>query len=174
MRIVFTGTHGTGKTTLLEEMRKDPHFSRFAFITNLTRDIMKRGFSINQDGDDRTQLALLSAHLNTLTKDNFILDRSLVDICAYNRYLNSLGKVSAEVVAFAESMLAENASKYDVIFYLKPEFAPVADGIRSTYISYRDAIAENIDDLLSRYSIPSVHLHGSVEERVAQLRAALY
>ena len=66
MRIVFTGTHGTGKTTLLENMKKDHLLPTYEYICNLTRDVMRRGFPINKEGDDRTQLALLAAHLNTL------------------------------------------------------------------------------------------------------------
>ena len=173
MRIVFTGTHGTGKTTLLENMKKDHLLPTYEYICNLTRDVMRRGFPINKEGDDRTQLALLAAHLNTFNKDDFVIDRCLLDICSYNRYLRDMGIVCREVVGLADAMLEDSYRNYDIIFYLKPEFGIVSDGIRSTDVEYQHAVARHLDDLISKYGIPVVPLTGTVEERMAQVKSTL-
>lgn len=44
MRIVFTGAQGTGKTTLIDALKKNPKLKNFTFVDSPTRKAHKQGF----------------------------------------------------------------------------------------------------------------------------------
>ena len=68
MVVSFTGAQSTGKTTLLKAIKLDGRFRKFSFIDEVTRLVKKKyDLSINEEGDDLTQLAILSTHLSRRT-----------------------------------------------------------------------------------------------------------
>ena len=76
MIVSFTGAQSTGKTTLLNQMRNWECLKDYTFIDEITRNIKKKGMSINEKGNDDTQTAIMNAHIENLKKgDNLILDR---------------------------------------------------------------------------------------------------
>ena len=49
MKIAFTGAHSTGKTTLLNYLKKDPELATdFEFVDEITRRMVKKGLKINE------------------------------------------------------------------------------------------------------------------------------
>ena len=85
MKIVFTGTQGVGKTTLLDILEKCFSYTEpIRFVRNFTRDMVKKGLSINEAGTDETQLAIMQAHKDIVTSnDNIIMDRCMLDGIVY-------------------------------------------------------------------------------------------
>ena len=72
MIISFTGAQSTGKSTLFKECKMNKRFKKFNYEPEITRYVKKKyNLTINEDGDDITQLAILNRHLyNCLEYNN--------------------------------------------------------------------------------------------------------
>ena len=62
MKISFTGTGCSGKSTLLTKC-KEYYGDKFTYVTEITRPIARKGLPINEDGNDDTQKAIIDAHI---------------------------------------------------------------------------------------------------------------
>ena len=172
MKIAITGAHSTGKSTLVAELQKDIKLSKqFEFRGNITRTIKGGNIKINELGTNETQLLVLSRHLDHYTPKNVILDRCALDGLVYTAYLFEKGVVNRETLRIAEAVF-ENL-KYDIIFYIPPEFDIVDDKTRSTNPEFRNRIVELFEEYMDSYGIFPIRLTGSVKERVAQFKTAL-
>lgn len=175
MVIAFSGTHSTGKTTLLDSLKDDNDFKYdYTFIDEITRRMSKRGLSINEDGDDVVQLLIMNAHLKNALNDNAIMDRCVLDGVVYTHWLAKEGKVSEWVLDYAQNVFQLVVTKYDYIFFLVPEFDIVADGVRSTDVRFRDEVADLFYYYIERYNVPVIRLTGSVQNRLQQFKKAIY
>ena len=60
MKIVFSGTHGTGKTTLLNILKNQTSLlNSYDFITEVSRTLQKEGKAIiNENGDELSQYVI--------------------------------------------------------------------------------------------------------------------
>jgi len=172
MIVSFTGAQSTGKSTLLERCRDDERFESYEFEPEVTRWVKKTyGLSINEDGDEYTQLAILNRHMhNYLTyKDkDVILDRCILDGLVYTWYLHFKGKVSVDVLEHAAYLYRKLVDKIDVIFYTEPDIPLVDDGERSVDVEFREEIVGIFEKILgsAEASTKVVRLKGSVENRM--------
>ena len=177
MIISFTGAQSTGKTTLLNELKKWKEFEDYVFIDEITRNVSKLGMNINEKGDDATQTAIMNAHIENLKKgDNLILDRCSLDGVVYTHYLYSHGRVSRDTFDYARQIFTETCLKYDKIFYLKPEFDIVNDGVRSSSVQFRDEIADIFERYITEFNLGKwnvVELSGSVEDRLEAIKKVM-
>ncbi len=172
MKIAITGAHSTGKSTLVDALSQDTALKkRYIFRGNITRSIRESGISINEAGSESSQLLVLAKHLEHYVPENIILDRCALDGLVYTAYLFERGMVSRDILRIAEAIF-ENL-KYDLIFYLTPEFEIVDDKVRSTDLTFRDRVAELFDEYIDSYKLNVIHLTGSIEERVTQFKSAL-
>ena len=174
MIVSFTGAQSTGKTTLLNNMRKWGELKDYTFVDEITRNVSKLGMKINEKGDDATQTAIMNAHIENLKKgDNLILDRCSLDGVVYTHYLYSHGKVSKDTFDYARQVFFETCLKYDKIIYLKPEFAIVSDGVRSDSVQFRDEIARIFERYIEEYNLRNYNIEeisGSIEERLEAIK----
>ena len=177
MIVSFTGAQSTGKTTLLNSMRSWKELSNYKFIDEITRDVGRKGLKINEEGDDATQRAIMKAHCDNLEKGkNLILDRCSLDGVVYTHYLYLHDKVTKDTLDFAKSVFLRTFAEYDQVFYLKPEFDIVEDGVRSTDVQFRDEIVELFEEYIDMYNLKKisvVELTGSVEERLETVKKAM-
>lgn len=168
VRIAFTGAQGTGKTTLVEAFKHSGLFDDYDYFGNVTRKLKARGFKINEAGSDETQLALIDIHEDNLKSDCFFTDRCIIDCYVYGTYQYEKGLVSKETEDKMHTALLELVPRYDLIFYLTPEFDLVDDGVRSTNIDFREDICKIFDNTIFKVlknSSNIVRLSGSVSER---------
>lgn len=174
MIVSFTGAQSTGKTTLLNNMRKWDELKDYTFVDEITRNVSKLGMKINEKGDDATQTAIMNAHIENLKKgENLILDRCSLDGVVYTHYLYSHGKVSKDTFDYARQVFFETCLKYDKIIYLKPEFAIVSDGVRSDSVQFRDEIARIFERYIEEYNLRNYNIEeisGSIEERLEAIK----
>jgi nicotinamide riboside kinase len=56
--------------------------------------------------------------------------------------------------------------RYDLYFYIAPEFDIVPDGIRSENTEFRDRIAELFEEYMLSYKLEAIRLTGTVDQRV--------
>ena len=100
--------------------------------------------------------------------DNYISDRSMVDVAAYTQYLVNKGAVHPSILweqlADLEEFIMKNPDA--VFFYFPIEFPVVDDGVRSLDEEFRKNIDEYILGILQSRRIPYVEVRGSVEERI--------
>lgn len=164
MKIAISGAQSTGKSTLINELK---HSFNTQFIQEITRDLKKQGYKINEEGDDKTQLKIMELHerYSLLAEDTFY-DRCVLDGIVYTEYLFNENKISKETFEQALEIFKKVVNRYDIIFYLEPEFDIIQDGERSTSSSFRNNIVAIFKKYIHEYQIPIIIIKGSVEERV--------
>ena len=174
MKIAFTGAQSTGKTTLLEALKANQSYKYdYEFVDEITRRMVKKGLKINEEGSDTTQLLIMNEHIKNLLYPNVIMDRCMLDGVVYTRWLYEHNNVSQWVWDYAQNVFDKYINRYDYIFYLAPEFDIVDDGVRSINTDFRDEIVDLFEDYISMFSLPVVHLTGTVEERLEKIYSKL-
>lgn len=175
MLIALSGAQCTGKTTLLSALRNDRKFeNRFIFVDEIVRTLQKKGFKINEAGTDETQIAVMNEHVeNTKLEGDVLVDRCALDCMAYTIWMWRHHKISRETYHNCYKLFMDNIMKYDVIFYLSPEFDIIPDGTRSTNDSFRDEVVSIFEQLIKEFSLTVVRLTGTVEERLAAMKKIL-
>ena len=181
----FTGAQSTGKTTLLNHLHKCNGDYPFEFIPEVTRLVMRDyEMPINEDGNDLTQLLIMSEHVRNIYKNkadrlirgmHMIFDRCVVDGIVYSRWLLNEGKISKCCYDACALIYEELKDKYDIIFYTSPDDVKlVDDGERSVNVKFRNDIINTFNAFLERgYDGKVVVLEGSVEERLKTIKSTL-
>lgn len=82
-------------------------------------------------------------------------------------------KITRETYHTCYKMFMDNITKYDVIFYLSPEFAIIPDGTRSADEAFRDEVVKIFEELIYDFSLTVVRLTGTVEERLSAMKKIL-
>lgn len=178
MRIGISGAQGVGKTTLLNALSKDDKFSNLKVRDEVTRWVRGLGLPINESGTDTTQLIIAQRHIyNIYMFDEFITDRTILDCLVYTEWLYKQGKVAASTLEEIQLIFKRLIFDYDYLFYIKPEFQLANDGVRSTNIDFRDDIVDLFEyhiknDIFLNSKV--ITLSGSVQNRVKQVKAAIY
>ncbi len=151
-RIVLTGTHGTGKTTLatyLVHQLGAPEYlangNRYEYRPEPIRYIQEFGFPINQDATEESQYAMSTYHMATLGFPQFIADRCIVDVYAYAKYLHELpnSKISDRCLKFLQEQVYTFIRNFrGIAFMVNADITkPVAqDDIRDTDINFRNGV----------------------------------
>ena len=173
MRIAISGAQSTGKSTVIDELQKDKYIAEnYTLIKEVTRNVRKKGLKINDDSDNYNlvQIMIMSGHIENSLLDNTIIDRCALDGYVYTQYLYEQGKVDEWVLDFAEEVFNMLKDKYDIIFYISPEFDIYSDGVRSTDTKFRDAIVDIFWDTIVRYDIKTIKLIGTIEDRAIKFK----
>ena len=175
MLIALSGAQCTGKTTLLNALRADDKFkTQFTFVDEIVRTLQKTGFKINEAGTDETQLVVMQEHIkNTQLDGNVLVDRCVLDCMAYTIWMWRHHKINRETYNKCFKMFLDNIMKYDIIFYLSPEFDIIPDGTRSTNNTFRDEVVSIFEQLIENFSLTVVRLTGTVEERLNAMKKIL-
>lgn len=181
LKINFVGSQGTGKSTLLESMRKDSEFKGLKFQTEIVRDLVKKkNLSINEFGDVNSQRIFFNAYEKVLQKTGYVSDRCLIDVHAYTNWLydhKSTNK-EQELKSLYEEILRQRTSirnrDFGLVIYFPIEFDIVADGVRSVNKEFQKEIDGIIIDTLTKFDISYFTITGSVEQRLKQLKEIIF
>lgn len=171
MRIAVIGMQGTGKTTLLEALKRDMNVN-WEIMPSIGRTMKSMGLPINEMGSDKTQIEALFLTLEQLKYKDGFYARTFVDGFVYTKYLAERGLVQPSVLETWGRYIARNQGAYDYQFYLRPEFEMEKDGVRSENDDFNNAserLFEETVEFLRKTGIKIYELSGSVEERVAQV-----
>ena len=86
MKILITGAHSTGKTTLIEEfVKKNQGTTNIHVIPEVARQMIEAGYPLGKQGNTDSYTHYLSKQLeleissNSIDYDYLIADRSLID-----------------------------------------------------------------------------------------------
>ena len=174
--IAFTGPGCSGKTTLIKRL----DFSKFLkgeiyHINSHTRELKHKGFPINSEGSDDTQIMITLKHFENIKNDlgtNCIFDRCVLDGFVYTKWLWRKDQVSNYVKVFAEGVYMNNIEKYNIVFYCVPDFKYTKDKDRDSNkqdIEIIKAIYDEeikiLENTLYTKDTKIIRLTGNVEER---------
>lgn len=175
MLICLTGAHSTGKSTLMYMLQKTyPIFKSYQISdSDITRELRDRGFKINEDGDNSTQILIMAKHVENSCRQNALLGRCALDGLVYTRYLYEHGKVEEWVCEYALNVCKMLLPKYSYIFYLEPEFVMTPDGVRSIAPEFQESIVRLFKEVLIELSVGVVKVSGTLGQRMSQIVAAV-
>ena len=173
-RIAIVGSFSTGKTTLAEALAERLDLP---LLPEVAREIVELGFKLDKDATPETEaLIFLRQYNNELNTEEFVGDRSLIDVMAYAGWVLDNQERTKEFYLWDECVkLAERRLRrsYSHVFYLPIEFPIVLDGLRPNDPVFQKDIDERVVSLLHANDIRYATLMGSVEERLAQIDAHL-
>jgi nicotinamide riboside kinase len=174
IKLGLCGTHGTGKTTLIRELKKE--IPRLNLVSEAARDCP---FPLNEKTNFRSQdwifRTQVKRELDAALDDITISDRTVYDQLAYIRYAYDEGNVTWDEYLVLERHITEWGRTYDFIFYLPIEFAMEVDGVRSPDEFYREEIDKHVVDILREHVNPmfSCEIRGTLKERVEKTKAII-
>jgi len=164
---ILLGAHSTGKSTLLEEIRKTLPFT-------FTTDGFSRPVKIAKEKSSMSsvqeQIVLNEltcwAYENYISYKNLISTRSPIDAIVYTEYY-----LKGLKTQHIQDCFDKHKDNIDHIFYIPIEFPIVNDGVRFT--DEQDRI--NIDLAIQKYikdnNLSVITVTGSIEERVKTVLA---
>jgi len=178
MRIGLLGSHGTGKSTLVDAfLKKFPTYETPK--EEHSRSVVKKGLGINFETSLESQVAFKDEFEiminNPDTPKDFITPRTLIDLCAYNLYFfrRPEYRLNQTFVNKTLKLMLKNLKWWDLYLYVPIEF-PIEheDEFRigqKKDSNYQIEIDTYINALLMNYGIPFFTLSGTIEERMDQL-----
>ena len=173
-RIAIVGSFSTGKTTLAEVLARRLDLP---LLPEVAREVVELGFKLDKDATPETEaLIFLRQYNNELSTEEFVGDRSLIDVMAYAGWVLDNQEWRKEMVLWGECIkLAERRLRtgYSHVFYLPIEFPIVLDGLRPDDPSFQEDIDQRMLKLLHAHDINYKTLTGSVEERLTQIEKEL-
>jgi len=167
MKIVFCGTHGTGKSTLLYEVLTltHPHGLGKARIFN---GIGRRIHAQKKWTEKNKQRYFDYWYVwNHYWNKNFIGSRSIYDTWAYARLGIGLD-FNRRLFNWAIRHI-----NYDFVFYVPIEFPLEKDGIRYEDTEFQILHDRETKMILDYYYIPYHTITGSIYQRISQVRTIL-
>jgi AAA domain-containing protein len=173
-RIAIVGSFSTGKTTLAEVLAR--HLD-LPLLPEAAREVVELGFKLDKDATPETEaLIFLKQYNNELSTNEFVGDRSLVDVMAYGGWVLDNQPRCKETALWDECLkLAERRLRgnYSHVFYLPIEFPIVLDGLRPDDPAFQAEIDERLIRILRVHDIDHIPVKGSVEERMDQINQTL-
>jgi nicotinamide riboside kinase len=171
IKIGLAGTHSTGKTTLIRELKKE--MPRLNLVSEAARDCP---FPINEKTNFKSQEWIFRTQVEREIKvpldDITISDRTVYDQLAYIRYAYENGNITFDEYMVLEKYVTNWGHTYDYIVYIPIEFDAEDDGVRSVNEFYRIAIDKHVTDILDEHVDPLIRcaVGGTPQERAAKVK----
>lgn len=174
MRIGFTGSQGTGKTSVAKALVKK--WPDYHFVPSSARRAAESGYKVNRDADPLSQLVTTAARVAdedyaARINQNTVSDRTPLDSLAYTMYQQRYiwKDMTAEnyYMQTSAKFVSGHMHKYDAIYYFPVYWLPKVDDVRDGDRFYQEDIDDIIRGLLAEFKIHYVTMpEASVSERV--------
>lgn len=177
MKIGFVGTHGTGKTSLAEELMRRDYFNDYTFAPSSSRSLATR-LSTGQSATPFSQLAITVARIgeedvaSLFGTRNTLSDRTPLDSLAYTRYqyenVWDQSDEEAKLCLEISVPLVQKAMRdFDAVIYFPDYGWPEEnDGVRPQGVTYRREISRYCNEYLNKFKIkPYVVPNEPVDKR---------
>lgn len=181
-KIALTGAHGTGKTTLANELiRALAYLGRTASCREAPRLIIDlvgdQEFFRRGNNTPLRQGIIFLEHVleesrNLDSCDVLIADRTLIDHLAYTAVLFPETESTIEFAAYRKISF-DTLQGYERIYKIPIEFPVEDDGVREAAIEFQAQVNRKIDDLYEEARYQPTIITGSVEERVKKIVKSL-
>lgn len=173
-RIAIVGSLSTGKTTLAAQLAEEMNLP---LLPEVAREVADLGFELDMNATPEVEtLIFLRQYRNELVHQDFIGDRSLIDVMAYAGWVMDNQDWRKEAALWEACLdIAQHhlRSQYSCVFYLPIEFPIVLDGLRPDDPEFQAEIDGRILKILHHYDIGHIEVRGSVEERLDRIAAEL-
>ena len=183
-KIMFCGSSCTGKTTLLNTMKRDSLFKDWTYFENVVRNLHKEGREICEKSSSETQTMIFDRYndiLREMDKSPSISDRSIIDVAAFTSVLQEQLPIGDEdyykMYLTMENQLQEiscKAKDLSLVVYTPIEFPVEDDGERLVDNLLRDKFDQKILEILFKNKISYLKVSGSVEERLSQIKKVVF
>jgi AAA domain-containing protein len=165
MRIAVSGTHGVGKSTLIEEfLRLHPQFDREPEPYEVM--VEEYGEEFSEEPCDEDFLRQLEFNLERLghhaSNENVIYERCPLDFLAY------LSALDANVHETLLKRIADAVQQLDLIVYL-----PLESEGGGEYPTLRRAVDRQLSEILTSTNVTVVEATGSTAQRLRAVENAL-
>jgi nicotinamide riboside kinase len=167
MRIVITGSHGVGKTTLISHFLEilNREEEKFKLLPETPRQAVKLGFPINENTPIETQFWIFAKQIEMehLAKNYFIADKCFIDLLAYAIFLFP---DQPEFLKVLRDIAKKAAVNYNLVIYIPSgEFPIEDDGVRSTDPKFQSEIDRLVVEILNEFGVDYTKITGNKEER---------
>lgn len=179
MLYAISGTQGSGKTTILNELKKQNYnvigrkTSRSVLLDwNITLDDIYNNHDLMKRFQDELLKRKIHDELEKISsKDIWFTDRSYVDLLAYSAVVLGYNDNNKDWLDEYYQICRKHQMQYTKVFYIEPLPFITRDGIRGTSIVYNAVIDMIIKGFLSK--IKSSHIENitmlSNNDRVKEL-----
>ncbi len=181
MKIAFTGSSSTGKTTLAKRLMESQQFIGLVgeFITEDARSLLKSLGHASVDDMSRKEMRKFQEcyfeqkSVNEANRENYLVDRSFVDVAAYWLIRDGFDLPLSKQKEF-EGKCRKLAENYDLHIHFPFGQIPFdSDGYRSEDQGFHSRIAEKIYDLLQDWGLKFISIESSdLELRLQQVLLA--
>lgn len=170
-RIILTGAQGTGKTTLMNALAEDG----IRTISHIRKYAEQKNIDITTASELGQKEFFKSLKKELSHKSSYISDRGLTCVAAYT-FDKALDNIISKKTADKQYMdiIKFHTDNPDILLvYVPIEFEIEDDGKRSTDAVFQKKIDFLIKNILDTAQLKYITVTGSVEERKAQIEAAL-
>ncbi len=174
MRVLVTGSHSTGKTSLVEACAaalEDRRPNSVDVIPEVARKVIAAGFPMGADATLDSYVLYIGLQLaaqRQATRQHVISDRGMIDILAYMR-ANANADIPDHFAKLIEELVHLEKGYFDLYCYLPMEFPMVPDNARSSDEEYRHNVDRRLVSVLSEYQVPVKNVTGTLRERREKL-----
>lgn len=162
---VLIGSHGTGKTTLLNALTaaRPEMYVTDGFSRPLHDAQKKMGFS-DKDRQQITNTLYEWLWTRNIKQKNMFTTRSIIDVYIYSKLAgyHDLAEHALEIF--------ENSNYHQVeYFYLPIEFTLEKDGIRNESSDFQQEVDMEMKRIIKKYNLKATPLTGTVTQRLNSL-----
>jgi len=182
MKIAFTGSSSTGKTTLAKRLMGVEAFSDRVgdFITEDARSLLCSLGHSSMDNMNREELRAFQQLYfkqkaeHEMNQTRFLVDRSFVDVAAYWLVRDAFDLPTVDQSEF-ENICRAIACAYDLHIHFPIGQIPfTSDGYRSEDVDFHRRIAEMIELLLAKWNVNFVSIiSADLDSRTQQVLNAV-
>lgn len=163
--VVLIGAHGTGKSTLLNELKK---YRKDLYVSDgWGRPIKEAGKILGlSNKEEQIIINTITKHRwnNDVSQSNFVCTRSIIDEWVYSTLMGHDDLLESRKEIFAKSDY--KSVKY---FYIPIEFDLEEDGVRYSGKEFQQRCDALMKDWIKEFDLDVVILTGTVEERLHKL-----
>lgn len=174
MRLTITGSHSTGKTTLLERVAE--RVGDTVVVTReVARELIRQGVPLNDEVTADSVVAYITAQIardRNASGHHVLSDRSLLDLLAYIE-ASSAQRVPAHYVDLLRELVLFESRIFDYYIYVPVEFALEHDDVRPADTAFQKRVDDTVVRLLQDLKLPTLRVSGTLDSRVEAVVALL-
>lgn len=177
-KIVITGTHGVGKTTLVEKLATSLRTKlKVGVIPETARALVAQGIPMNDEVSEFGIACYIVTYLKAQRElptdlDLAISDRSLFDLFVYITDKRP-EKVRYEFVQLVEELVFEEMKNVELFVYIPIEFEMESDGVRPFDLDYQKRIDSKVKTQLETFGARTITSSGDLDNRVREIEKYL-